>query len=153
MAAFNEHEGIILKFEDQTCKTKLQNGTLCKKKHCPHTQFACHLDDDDLFNRRFCAACRTGIYATMELRKDDLRQTLKKQAMQGENVFLYTGRQLGLWYEYEHVNTGEIFSRPEEPSTNEEIQRIGTIWLSYKDEANARTAKMFHQTKLTKYFK
>jgi hypothetical protein len=70
----------------------------------------------------------------------------------GKKVFLFTGKQLGLSYEYEHVNTGEIFTRPEMPSTNEEIQRIGAIWLSYKDDANARAAKMRHQTKLTEYF-
>jgi hypothetical protein len=46
MAALNEHEGIILKFEDQTCATRLHNGTMCMKKHCKHRKFACHLGDD-----------------------------------------------------------------------------------------------------------
>ena len=89
----------------------------------------------------------------MERKKDDLREELKKQAIQGKNVFLFTGKQLGSQYEYEYVNTGEKFTRPEMPSTNEEIQRIGNIWLPRKDDANASMAKMFRQTKLTNFFK
>jgi hypothetical protein len=85
MAALNEHEGIILKFEDQTCATRLHNGTMCMKKHCKHRKFACHLGDDaNAFSQRYCDHCRTGIIMTMELRKDDLRQNLKKQAMRGK---------------------------------------------------------------------
>jgi hypothetical protein len=90
---------------------------------------------------------------TMERRKYKLREELKKQAIQGKNVFLFTGKQLGSQYEYEYVNTGETFTSPEMPSTNEEIQRIGNIWLPHKDDANACRAKMFRQTKLTKFFK
>jgi ABC-type phosphate transport system ATPase subunit len=65
--------------------------------------------------------------------------------------------QKGSWYEYEYVNTGEVFTRPETPSTNEEIKKTGHIWLQYKDELKERTAKMLSgkqkQTKLTNYFK
>ena len=144
MAAFNEHEGIIAKFDDQTCTTRLHDGTACMKKHCRHRKFACHIGDDiHGFSDRYCDHCRAGVIMTMELRKDDLREELKKQVMQGKNVFLFTGKQLGSDYEYEHVNTGETFTRPEMPSTNEEIQRIGTLWLSYKDDVNARAKKCY----------
>jgi hypothetical protein len=79
----------------------------------------------------------------MERRKDDTRESLKRKALRGEHVFLFTDVQKGSWYEYEYVNTGEVFTRPEMPSTYEEIQKTGHTWLQYKDELKERTAKMF----------
>ena len=89
-------------------------------------------------------------------KKDQKRENLKKKVLQGEHVFLFTGYQKGSQYEYEYVNTGETFDRPEEPFTDAEVQRIGNIWLTYKDEIKERTATMFQkqkQTKLTSFLK
>ena len=157
MAAFSEHEEAIKQFNSTTCTTTLQDGTRCVREHCNHTLFACHLGNDAAsFNNRYCCICRMGLHFTLEQKKDQKRENLKKKVLQGEHVFLFTGYQKGSHYEYEYVNTGEKFECPEEPSTDAEVQRISNIWLTYKDEIKERAATIFRkpkQTKLTSFFK
>jgi hypothetical protein len=153
MAAFSEHAEIIVPFNHTNCVT-LVDDKPCAGEHCKHRAFACHLGDDpDSFNERYCSACRVGLRKAMMIRQRDTHEKLKKRAEQGEHVFLFTGAEKGGWYEYQYVNTGEKFLRPETPMDDDAIQKAGDEWLKHRDDIKEREAKMFRtkQTKLTDF--
>jgi hypothetical protein len=150
--AFKYHDEAIIPFNDVECNTMLENGSKCCQKHCKHIDgpSICELADEvETFHTRYCEICRVGLFQSLRRATEKMKQEkMEKIKETGKNYFIATGYESSAGWQYEHLNSGDIFWDCKRPDTEEIIQACGEKWLKNKPPPQ-RT----HQTSIENFFK
>ncbi|CAB3996219.1 Hypothetical predicted protein [Paramuricea clavata] len=151
--AFAHHATAIIPFNDTTCQTTLENGTKCSQQHCRHVEDnVCDLgDDEDHFKDRYCDMCRMELFHSLCAKTEEMKEEKQEKAKQtGKNYFIATGFADNNGWQYQHVDSGEIFWDCDCPDTEEIIQACGDRWLARN---NVCEKQCTHQTVIEQFFK